>query len=48
MVDEIEAPRGEVKRLCDLDSQIPEEEIWTHPVEELVPYQLDPKHWREL
>ena len=43
-VDEIEVPGGEVKRLSDLDSQIPEEDIRAHPVEDLVPYQLDPEH----
>lgn len=44
MVDEIEAPSGKVMRLSDLDPRIPEEEIRAHPVEDLVPYQLDSKH----
>ena len=26
------------KRLSDLDPQIPEEEVWAHPVEDLIPY----------
>ena len=43
-VDEVEAPSGEVTRLSDLDPRIPEEEIRAHPVEDLVPYQLDPEH----
>ncbi|GMN47900.1 hypothetical protein TIFTF001_017086 [Ficus carica] len=34
-MDEIEDPCGEVKRLSDLDSRIPEEEIRAHPVEDL-------------
>ena len=43
-VDEIDAFGGEVKRLSELDPRIPEEEIRAHPVEDLVPYQLDPEH----
>ena len=43
-VDEIEVPGGQVKCLSYLDPRIPEEEIQTHPVEDLVPYQLEPEH----
>ncbi|GMN52407.1 hypothetical protein TIFTF001_021552 [Ficus carica] len=42
-VDEAEAPSGDVARLSDLDPRIPEEEIRAHPVEDLLPYNLDPE-----
>lgn len=43
-VDEINTPDKEMKRLSDLDPQIPKEEVQAHPVEDLIPYQLDPEH----
>ena len=43
-VDKIDTPDDEIKRLSDLDPRIPEEEVRAHPVEDLVPYQLDPEH----
>ena len=30
--------------MSDLDPRIPEEEVQAHPVEDLVPYHLDPEH----
>lgn len=44
MVDETDAPNGEVRFLSNLDPRIPEEEIRVHLVEDLVTYQLDPEH----
>ncbi|GMN53228.1 hypothetical protein TIFTF001_022360 [Ficus carica] len=43
VVDEAGAPSGEVKPLADLDPRIPEEEIRALPVEDLIPFQLDPE-----
>ena len=43
MVDEADTPSG-VKRLSDLDPRLPDEEVRALPVEDLVPYQLDPEH----
>lgn len=43
-IDEVDTPDGEIKPLSDLDPRMPEEEIRAHPVEDLVPYQLDPEY----
>ncbi|GMN66603.1 hypothetical protein TIFTF001_035665 [Ficus carica] len=42
-VDEAGVLSGEVKPLADLDLRMPEEEIRALPVEDLIPFQLDPK-----
>ncbi|GMN65243.1 hypothetical protein TIFTF001_034317 [Ficus carica] len=42
-VDEAGVLSGEVKPLADLDPRMPEEEIRALPVEDLIPFQLDPE-----
>ncbi|GMN61366.1 hypothetical protein TIFTF001_030447 [Ficus carica] len=42
-VDEAGILSGEVKPLADLDPRMPEEEIRALPVEDLIPFQLDPE-----
>ncbi|GMN54123.1 hypothetical protein TIFTF001_023250 [Ficus carica] len=42
-VDEAGVLSGEIKPLADLDPRMPEEEIRALPVEDLIPFQLDPE-----
>ena len=43
-VDEIERSSAKVKPLSDLDPRMPKEETRGQPVEDLVPFGLDPEH----
>ncbi|GMN72562.1 hypothetical protein TIFTF001_056023, partial [Ficus carica] len=43
-IDEADVPNEEIKPLSDLDPRLPDEEVRAYPVEDLVPYQLDPEH----
>ena len=43
-IDKVDASNGEIKHQSDIDLWIPEEEVRAHPVEDLVPYQLDTGH----